>query len=102
LLSLRPGRAGDTGQTHVRGLLGLLVSVQALRDMTPEGHDRVILRLDSDQARRWLHLSDDPHRADLLVMDGADDRFTVTVVEVKTRQDTTSGYSVSGGKVSGS
>ncbi len=101
LLSLRPGRSGETVQPHVRGLLGLLVSVEALRDLTPAGHDRVILSLDSDQARRWLHLSDDPHRADLLVIDGADDRFTVTVVEVKTRQDTTSEYTITGGKVTG-
>jgi hypothetical protein len=101
LLSLRPGRSGETVQSHVRGLLGLLVAVQALRDLTPAGHDRIILSLDSDQARRWLHLSDDPHRADLLVIDGADDRFTVTVVEVKTRQDTTSEYTITAGKVTG-
>jgi DNA helicase HerA-like ATPase len=101
LLSLRPGRAGETVQSHVRGLLGLLVSVQALRDLTPEGHDRVILSLDSDQARRWLHLADDPHRADLLVIDGADERYTVTVIEVKTRQDTASEYAISGGKATG-
>lgn len=101
LLSLRPGRSGETVQSHVRGLLGLLVSVEALREMAPPGHDRVILSLDSDQARRWLHLADDPHRADLLVIDGADDRFTVTVVEVKTRQDTTSEYTISRGKITG-
>lgn len=101
LLSLRPGRSGETVQSHVRGLLGLLVAVQALRDLKPEGHDRIILSLDSDQARRWLHLAEDPHRADLLVIDGADGRFTVTVVEVKTRQDTTSEYAISGGKASG-
>lgn len=101
LLSLRPGRSGETVQSHVRGLLGLLVAVQALRNLTPPGHDRIIMSLDSDQARRWLHLADDPHRADLLVIDGADDRFTVTVVEVKTRQDTTSEYTITGGKVTG-
>ena len=101
LLSLRPGRSGETVQPHVRGLLGLLVSVEALRDLAPPGHDRIILSLDSDQARRWLHLSDDPHRADLLVVDGADDRFAVTVVEVKTRQDTASEYTITGGKVTG-
>jgi hypothetical protein len=100
-MSLRPGRSGETVQSHVRGLLGLLVAVQALRDLTPAGHDRVILSLDSDQARRWLHLSDDPHRADLLVIDGADDRFIVTVVEVKTRQDTSGEYTITGGKVTG-
>lgn len=101
LLSLRPGKSGDTVQSHVRGILGLMVSVRALRDATPEGHDRVILSLDSPQARRWLHLADDPRRADLLVLDASDDGFTVTVVEVKTRQDTTSEYTLSKGKVSG-
>src|SRR5690606_38281794 len=49
----------------------------------------------------WLHLSDDPHRADLLIIDGADDRFTVTVVEVKTRRETRTEYTVSNGRVSG-
>jgi hypothetical protein len=102
LLSLRPGKSGDTVQSHVRGILGLMVSVRALRDATPDGHDRVILSLDSPQARRWLHLADDPRRADLLVIDASDDGFTVTVVEVKTRQDTTSEYSLANGKVSGS
>ncbi|MCW2750722.1 MAG: AAA-like domain, partial [Aeromicrobium sp.] len=101
LLSLRPGRGGDADQSHVRGLLGLLVSVQTLRKVTPTGHDRIILSLDSEQARRWLHLADDPHRADLLIIDGADGRFTVTAVEVKTRQDTTGEYSIVGGKVTG-
>jgi len=101
LLSLRPGRSGDTVQSHVRGLLGLLVSVQALRAIAPAGNERVILSLDSGQARRWLHFAEDPHRADLLVIDGSDDGFTVTVVEVKTRQGSTGEYTVSGGTVSG-
>jgi len=101
LLALRPGKSGEIVQPHVRGLLGLLVAVQSLRKMTPEGHDRIILSLDSEQARRWLHLADDPYRADLLVIDGADDRFGITVVEVKTRQDTTSEYAVNAGQVSG-
>ena len=102
LLSLRPGKSGEIVQPHVRGLLGLLVAVQSLRKMTPEGHDRIILSLDSEQARRWLHLADDPYRADLLVIDGADGLFGVTVVEVKTRQDTTtSEYAISAGEVSG-
>ncbi len=101
LLALRPGKSGEIVQPHVRGLLGLLVAVQSLRKMTPEGHDRIILSLDSEQARRWLHLAEDPYRADLLVIDGADDRFGITVVEVKTRQDTTSEYAINSGQVSG-
>jgi hypothetical protein len=101
LLSLRPGRSGEIVHPHVKGLLGLLVAVQSLRASKPEGHDRVILSLDSEQARRWLHLADDPFRADLLVIDGADDRFGITVVEVKTRQDTTSEYAITAGQVTG-
>lgn len=101
LLSLRPGRAGDVDNAHVKGILGLLVAVQSLRDTALEGHDRIILSLDDDQAQRWLHLSDDPRRADLLVIDGADNRFTVTVVEVKARKDMSAEYSITGGKVTG-
>lgn len=101
LLSLRPGKSGDTVDSHVRGILGLLVSVRALRDITPAGHDRVILSLDSEQARRWLHLADDPRRADLLVLDASDDGFTVTTVEVKTVQDAGAEYTVSGGVAKG-
>lgn len=101
LLGLQPGRSGEILQPHVRGLLGLLVAVQWLRATTPTGHDRIILSLDSEQARRWLHLADDPFRADLLVVDGADDRFTVTVVEVKTRLDTADEYAINAGQVSG-
>ncbi|WP_417564158.1 helicase HerA domain-containing protein [Microbacterium sp.] len=101
LLSLRPGRSGDTVESHVRGILGLLVSVRALRDIIPAGHDRVILSLDSEQARRWLHLADDPRRADLLVLDSSDDGFAITTVEVKTVQDSGAEYTVSGGVAKG-
>ena len=101
LLALRPGKSGDIVQSQVRGLLGLLVAVQTLRMSALQGHNRVILSLDSQQARRWLHLADDPYRADLLVIDGADDRFNITVVEVKTRQDSTGEFSISNGKVAG-
>lgn len=101
LLSLRPGKSGDPVDSHVRGILGLLVSVRTLRDTTPAGRDRVILSLDSEQARRWLHLADDPRRADLLVLDTSDDGFTVTTVEVKTVQDSGAEYTVSGGVARG-
>ena len=101
LLSLRPGKSGEIVQAHVKGILGLLVAVKSLRDATPEGHDRIIVSLDGDQARKWLHLGGEANRADLLVIDGADGRFDVTIVEVKTRQSTTSEYEVVGGKVTG-
>ncbi|MBV9381696.1 MAG: hypothetical protein JO242_13640, partial [Streptosporangiaceae bacterium] len=101
ILSLRPGRTGEPDYAHVKGILGLLVAVQALRDTTPEGYDRIILSLDDEQAQRWLHLNEDRRRADLLVIDGKDDQFIVTVAEIKARRDISAEYSTSGGIVSG-
>jgi hypothetical protein len=104
LLVLRPStKTGEIVQSQVKGVLGLMVAVQSLRDTTPEGHDRIILSLDDEQARRWLHLNEDRDnsRSDLLVIDAADDRFTVTVVEVKARQDVAGEFSVTDGEVSG-
>jgi len=103
LLALRPGRSGEIVEAHVKGMLGLMVAVQYLRASVPDGHERVILSLDDDQARRWLHLNEtgDRSRSDLLVIDGADDRFTVTIVEVKTRQDATPEYTLSNGEIAG-
>ena len=87
LLALRPGKSGDIVVPHVKGILGLMVAVKHLRDTAPSGLDRIVLSLDSDEARRWLHLHDnkDNSRSDLLVIDGADGQFTVTIVEVKAR-----------------
>jgi hypothetical protein len=103
LMALRPGKSGEIVHAHVKGILGLMVAVKHLRDATPVGHDRVILSLDGEQARRWLHLNEsgDSSRSDLLVIDGADDRFTVTIVEVKARRNVAGEYSVSGGVVTG-
>jgi Helicase HerA, central domain len=104
LLILRPSaKTGEVVHNHVKGVLGLMVAVQSLRDITPAGHDRIILSLDDDQARRWLHLNEDldNSRSDLLVIDGADDQFTVTVVEVKARQAATEEYVVTNGEISG-
>lgn len=104
LLILRPSaKTGEIVHNHVKGVLGLMVAVQSLRDNVPAGHDRIILSLDDDQARRWLHLNEDSDnsRSDLLVIDGADDRFTVTVVEVKARQALAAEYAVTNGEISG-
>lgn len=101
LLTLRPGKSGEIVHAHIKGILGLLVAVRSLQVTRPEGHDRIILSLDDAQARRWLHLSDEPYRADLLVIDGADDGFTVTVVEVKARQDMSAEYTVVNGQATG-
>ena len=104
LLVLRPSaKTGEIVHAQVKGVLGLLVAVQHLRDTTPDGHDRIILSLDDEQAHRWLHLNEDRDnsRSDLLVIDGADDRFTVTVVEVKARKDVTTECTIVNGEASG-
>lgn len=103
LLALRPGRSGDVVVPHVKGLLGLMVAVRHLRDTTPQGHDRIVLSLDSDDARRWLHLHDneDNSRSDLLVIDGGDGQFTVTIVEVKARQNVSDEFTVADGIADG-
>jgi hypothetical protein len=103
LMTLRPGKSGEIVPAHVKGILGLMVAVQHLRTTCPEGTDRIILSLDGEQARRWLHLNEsgDSTRSDLLVIDGADDRFTVTIVEVKARQNVAGEFSVSSGIVTG-
>ena len=103
LLALRPGKSGDVVVPHVKGLLGLMVAVKHLRDSAPSGHERIVLSLDSEEARRWLHLHEnsDNLRSDLLVIDGADGQFTVTIVEVKARQDVRAEYPVTNGIVAG-
>lgn len=104
LLVLRPSpKTGEIVEAHVKGVLGLMVAVQSLRATTPPGHDRIILSLDDELARRWLHLNEDRDnsRSDLLVIDGADDRFTVTIVEVKARQNMAAEYAVTNGEASG-
>ena len=104
LLVLRPSpKTGEIVDAQVKGVLGLMVAVQSLRATTPPGHDRIILSLDDELARRWLHLNEDRDgsRSDLLVIDGADDRFTVTIVEVKARQNMAAEYAVTNGEASG-
>ncbi|MHB8695270.1 MAG: ATP-binding protein [Solirubrobacteraceae bacterium] len=104
LLVLRPSvKTGEIVHSQVKGVLGLMVAVQSLKATTPPGVDRIILSLDDEQARRWLHLNEDRDnsRSDLLVIDGADDGFTVTVVEVKARQDVAAEYAVVSGEASG-
>lgn len=104
LLVLRPSvKTGEIVEAQVKGVLGLMVAVQSLKATGLPGHDRVILSLDDERARRWLHLNEDGDntRSDLLVIDGSDDHFTVTIVEVKARQNMAAEYAVSNGEVYG-
>ena len=103
LLTLRPGKSGEIVVPHVKGVLGLMVAVRHLQNTAPSGFERIVLSLDSDEARRWLHLHDnnDNSRSDLLVIDGTDGQFTVTIVEVKARQNVAAEHPVTDGIVTG-
>lgn len=99
ILSLRPDASGKTDHNKVKGLLGTLIAARWLRQ--PQSSDRLLASLDSADARRWLHLSDEPLRADLLVLEWTDDHCTVSVVEVKAVQSSSKEYTVKDGLADG-
>jgi hypothetical protein len=101
IIALRPDTNGKTNPQRVKGLLGMLIAVRAYRAQTPAGHERLVISLDSADARRWLHLSEDVQRADLVGFDYANDRFTITVIEAKAVANSSGEYQISGGVVSG-
>lgn len=101
VLGLRPDRNGRANDPAVKGLLGTLIAARWYRRQATPGHERLLVSLDGPNARRWLHLSDDPRRADLVGFSVADGRFALDVIEVKTRQESASEYRVDGGVASG-
>lgn len=101
IIALRPDASGKVNPQRVKGLLGMLIAVRAFRAATPAGHERLVVSLDSAEARRWLHLSDDPQRADLVGFDYAADRFTITVIEAKAVENASGEYQINDGIVSG-
>lgn len=90
LLNLRPDATGRTNHSRVKGLLGTLIAARWFR----QSPNRLLISLDSPEARRWLHLSDDPHRADLVGLEWTDDHCTVSVIEVKAVQAAGAEYAV--------
>lgn len=100
LLTLRPNQAGQTNHNRIKGLLGTLIAAQWFRDDAPP-ELRLLISLDSADARRWLHLSDDPLRADLVGLEWTNDHCTVSVIEVKAVDASGSEYKVDGGTVTG-
>jgi len=101
VLGLRPDRNGRANDAAVKGLLGTLIAARWYRRQAAPGHERLLVSLDGPNARRWLHLSSDPRRADLLGFSEADGRFTLDVIEVKTRQEGAGEYRLDGGIASG-
>lgn len=91
LLSLLPDALGNTNFNMVKGLLGTLIAVRWLRQSSS---DRLLISLDGTDARRWLHLSDEPLRADLIAFEWTNDHCTVSVIEVKAVQPSSGEYTV--------
>ena len=100
LLSLRPDHAGKTNHNRIKGLFGTLIGARWFRQSgAPE--TRLLVSLDSADARRWLHLSHDPLRADLVGLDWTNDHCSVSVIEVKAVDASGGEYKIDDGIVSG-
>jgi Helicase HerA, central domain len=100
LLNVKPDHTGKTNESRIKGLLATLIAARWYRKDAPSG-SRLLVSLDSQEARRWMHLSDDPLRADLVGFEWTDGHCTVTVIEVKSVEATASEYKIDNGVVSG-
>ena len=100
ILNLRPDASGKTNFNRIKGLLGTLLAARWFRK-TGDDATRLLVSLDGAEARRWLHLSDDPLRADLVGFTWTNDHCTVSVIEVKAVQAKGVEYAVKDGVVSG-
>lgn len=100
ILNLRPDASGKTNFNRIKGLLGTLLAARWFRKTGDEA-TRLLVSLDGAEARRWLHLSDDPLRADLVGFTWTNDHCTVSVIEVKAVQAKGVEYAVKGGVASG-
>lgn len=101
VLALRPDALGRTNHNAVKGLLGTLIAARWYRQQASTSGRRLLVSLDGAEARRWLQLSDDPRRADLLGFDATDKSCTIDVIEVKAVDQATSEYTVVDGQISG-
>ena len=100
LLNLRPDALGRTNFNRIKGLLGTLIAARWFRHIGEDG-TRLLISLDGVEARRWLHLGDDPLRADLVGFEWTNAHCTVSVIEVKAVQLKGLEYSVKSGVVTG-
>lgn len=100
ILNLRPDASGKTNFNRIKGLLGTLIAARWFRKSGDEA-TRLLVSLDGEEARRWLHLSDDSLRADLVGFTWTNDHCTVSVIEVKAVQAKGVEYAVEAGVVTG-
>ncbi|MEZ4503112.1 MAG: DUF87 domain-containing protein [Dehalococcoidia bacterium] len=100
IVNLRPEASGKTNFNRIKGLLGTLIAARWFR-RSGDDATRLLVSLDGAEARRWLHLSDEPLRADLVGFTWTNNHCTVSVIEVKAVQAKGVEYAVDGGVVSG-
>lgn len=100
LLNVKPDHTGKTNESRIKGLLATLITARWYRENAAT-ITRLLISLDSQDARRWMHLSENPLRADLVGFEWTNDHCTVTVIEVKSVQTTTNEYVIRNGIASG-
>ena len=100
ILNLRPDASGKTNFNRIKGLLGTLIAVRWFR-RSSQDTTRLLVSLDGAEAQRWLHLGDDPLRADLVGLAWTNDHCTVSIVEVKAVQARGTEYTIEGGVATG-
>jgi hypothetical protein len=100
ILNLKPDASGKTNFNRIKGLLGTLIAARWFRTGGDETA-RLLVSLDGDEARRWLHLSDDPVRADLVGFTWTNAHCTVSVIEVKAVQARAVEYAIESGVITG-
>lgn len=98
---LQPTVDGSVDHNRVKGVLGTLIAARWYLRSTPDGRQRLIVSLDDDAARRWLHLADDPRRADLLGFELSADGLDVEVIEVKAVEQIRPEFEIASGRISG-
>src|SRR5262249_22180196 len=101
VLNLKPDASGKTNVNRIKGLLGTLIAARWFRNQGDEA-SRLLISLDGAEARRWLHLSDESLRADLVGFTWTNDHCMVSVIEVKAVQARGTEYAVEAGIVTGS
>ena len=101
LLNIKPDKTGRDNESRIKGLLATLIAARWYRRTGGQPGTRLLISLDSHDARRWMHLNDDPLRADLVGFEWTNDHCTVTVIEVKSVEATASEYKIENGIASG-
>lgn len=101
VLWLSPSADGTVNHAQIKGVLGTLIAARWWRAACPSGARRMVISLDDPAARRWLHLSPDARRADLLCLETGPEGLLAVATEVKAVGATSAEYRVDGGRVEG-